>query len=341
MVFHRLYGLLIETKIAIPGVSVVSNFEGISDVKVRLRSKTSPLSTSKLLSEAFYVSQMKDENGNAVLRAVFLDDGEHLALIYSDGTRFALERRGNEVFADWPDPLTLEDAASYLVGPVLGIILRLRGMVPLHASAVSIGDRAIALVGPAGAGKSTTAAAFARCGYRVISDDVVALRQEGSRVEIPPGYPRVNLWAESVQAMFGSDASLPLISSAWDKHFMPLDPQTEFEARSLPLGGIYVLQKRAVGIAGPLLEQLTGIEALVALLGNTYMNYLPDIDGRSREFELLGRVVTQVPIRRIQAVADISMLPKLCTTIAADIESVFNVRALANTLGSVSRARPS
>jgi hypothetical protein len=338
MVFHRLYGLLIETNIAIPGVSVVPNSDGISDVKVRLRSKTSPFSTSKLPSEAFYVSQMKDENGNAVLRAVFLADGQHLALIYSDGTRFALECRGNEVFADWLDPLTIEDAASYLLGPVLGVVLRLRGIFPLHASAVSINDRAIALVGPAGAGKSTTAAAFARCGYRVISDDIVALKQEGSRVEVPPGYPRVNLWAESVQAMFGSGTSLPLISSAWDKHFMPLDPHTEFEARSLPLGCIYVLQKRAVGITGPLVEQLSGIEALVALLGNTYMNYLPDLDGRCREFELLGRVVLQVPIRRIQAVADFSMLPKLCTTIAADVE---NVRPLANGPSCVSQAEPS
>jgi hypothetical protein len=284
---------------------------------------------------------MRDEHGNPVLRAGLLAGTKYLALVYSDGTHFALERRGNEVFADWPEPLTLEDAAPYLVGPVLGVVLRLRGIFPLHASAVSIGDQAVALVGPAGAGKSTTAAAFARCGYRVISDDVVALRQGGSGFSIPPGYPRVNLWIESVRAMFGSSDSLPLISPAWDKHFMPLDPPTEFETRSLPLGGIYVLQKRALGITGPIVEQLTGIEALVALLGNTYMNYLPDLDGRCREFELLGRVVTQVPIRRIQAVADLSMLPKLCTTIAADIESVLNVRPFASAPSRVSHAMPS
>lgn len=341
MVFHRLYGLLVETNTAIPGVPLLPDPDDVVDVRIHLKSRTSKLPTSKLPSEAFHVSRMKDENGNPVLRAGFMPDTKYLELIYNDGTHFAVERRGNEVFADWPDPLTLEDAAPYLVGPVLGIVLRLRGTVPLHASAVSIGDQVIALVGPAGAGKSTTAAAFARCGYRIVSDDVVALRNEGFRFRIPPGYPRVNLWIESVRAMFGSSDSLPLISPAWDKRFMPLDPRTEFETRSLPLGGVYILQKRALGIIRPIVEQLTGIEALVALLGNTYVNYLPDLDGRRREFELLGRVVTEVPIRRIQAVADLSMLPKLCTTIAADIESVLNVRPFANAPSNVSQARPS
>ena len=340
MVFHRLYGLLVETDKAIPGVPVLSNSEGVIDVRIRLRPKASPLSASSLPSEAFYVSRMKDENGNPVLRAVLLADARHLALLYSDGTRFALERRGNEVFADWPDPLTLEDAAPYLVGPVLGIILRLRGMVPLHASAVSIGDQAIALVGPAGAGKSTTAAAFARCGYRVISDDVVALTPEGPRFGIPPGYPRVNLWVESVRAMFGSGVSLPLISPSWDKRFMPLDPHTQFETRSLPLGGIYVLQNRATGMRGPVMERLTGTEAFFALLGNTYMNYLPDPEGRRREFELLGRVVTEVPIRRIQAPADLSMVHELCATIAADMESVLAAGSLEKAPSSATRTGP-
>jgi len=41
------------------------------------------------------------------------------------------------------DPLTAEDAVVYLLGPVLGFIMRLRGIVPLHASAVMIGSGAV------------------------------------------------------------------------------------------------------------------------------------------------------------------------------------------------------
>jgi dephospho-CoA kinase len=55
----------------------------------------------------------------------------------------------------------------------------LRGVVCLHASAVAIGDEAIALLGPAGSGKSTTAAAFAERGYSVLAEDVVTLDDRG------------------------------------------------------------------------------------------------------------------------------------------------------------------
>ena len=46
------------------------------------------------------------------------------------------------------------------LGPVFAFVLRLRGAVTFHASAVRIGD-AVAFLGPQGAGKSTTAAALA------------------------------------------------------------------------------------------------------------------------------------------------------------------------------------
>jgi hypothetical protein len=327
-VFHSLYGLRISSNLVIPELPVLTNFDGVADIRIWLKEKSSPISTPISPSEIFYVSREKDTNGKPLLQAAAVADDSYVALLYSDGTRFALECNGREVFADWPDPLTLEDSSPYLVGPVLGVVLRLRGMVPLHASAVAIGDHAIALMGPAGAGKSTTAGAFARCGHRVISDDVVALRPEGSRFVIPPGYPRVNLWAESVQALFGADATLPLISPSWDKHFMPLDQESQFEERSLPLGAIYVLQERKAGLAAPIVENVTGTEAFLAVLGNTYMNYLPDEKMRCREFEVLTRILAQVPVRRVRAAADPSMLFDLCKTIAADATTLLPSLAL-------------
>jgi hypothetical protein len=327
-VFHSLYGLRLSANIAVPGLPVLTNLDGVADIRIWLGEKASPITSAISPSDIFYVSRAKDTNGEPILQAAAVAGGSYVALLYSDGTRFALERNGREVFADWPDPLTLEDSSPCLIGPVLGVVLRLRGIFPLHASAVSIDDHAIALMGPAGAGKSTTAGAFARCGHRVISDDVVALRQDGSRFVIPPGYPRLNLWAESVHAIFGAKATLPLISPSWDKHFMPLDQESQFETRSLPLGAIYVLQEREAGLAAPIVEKVTGAEAFVAVLRNTYMNHLPDQKMRCREFEVLTRVLAQVPVRRVRAAADPSMLFDLCETIAADARTLLPSLAL-------------
>jgi serine kinase of HPr protein (carbohydrate metabolism regulator) len=59
---------------------------------------------------------------------------------------------------------------------MMGFVLLLRGCISLHACAVAIDDRAVAIVGPAGAGKSTTAAALADQGYSILAEDVVTLQ---------------------------------------------------------------------------------------------------------------------------------------------------------------------
>lgn len=314
---HRLYGLLLASNEPLPGVSRSLDADAKIDVRVHLKPATWPLG-SGASPERFYVSRTKDEKGNPTMELGFLGSHEHIVLRYSDGTQFVLESHGRDVFADWPDQLSLADTVSYLVGPVMGLVLRLHGTVPLHASAVAIGDHAVAFAGPAGAGKSTIAAAFAQQGYRVVSDDVVALCEESAAFVIPPGYPRINLWSESVAAILGKDVSLPPICPTFDKCFMPLNPETQFEARSLPLGGIYILHSHAAGPVKPALRPLRGTEAFVALLANTYMNYLPDRARRLREFQLLGRVLARVPLRCVEAAEDLSRLPDLCEAIARD-----------------------
>ena len=88
-------------------------------------------------------------------------------------------------------------------GPFWGLLLRFRGVTCLHASAVAIGGSVIAFVGAEGAGKSTTAAAFARAGYAAVSDDVVALVERKGDFFVSPSYPHLCLWPESVEMLYG------------------------------------------------------------------------------------------------------------------------------------------
>jgi hypothetical protein len=223
------------------------------------------------------------------------------------------------VWADWPENYTLEDACTYLLGPVIGFVLRLRGVTCLHASAVAAGEQAIALAGFPGAGKSTTAAAFARCGYAVIADDVVALTEERENFLVPPGYPRVNLWPDSVRALYGSEGALPRITPTWDKRYVTLGENgLGFAARPLPLGAIYLLGEREEALPAPVVEEVTGADALTRLVANTYVNYLLDRDMRSQEFDVLSRVAARVPIRRVRTPAGLSSVFDLCETIATD-----------------------
>ena len=103
--------------------------------------------------ELSYDSPYKDQAGNPALRIWKAARSRYLRLAYFDGTQFWLDRGGTEVWATWPSNLQIEDAATYLLGPVLGILLRLRGVTCLHASAVAFGETAVAFVGSEGAGK--------------------------------------------------------------------------------------------------------------------------------------------------------------------------------------------
>ncbi len=89
-----------------------------------------------------------------------------------------------------PSTFTLADIVPYLQGQLLGLVQRLRGVTCLHASAILIGDRAIAVAGFAGAGKSSTAAAFLQMGFPVLADDVVPVFEEAGKFMVQPAHPR-------------------------------------------------------------------------------------------------------------------------------------------------------
>jgi len=186
-----------------------------------------------------------------------------------------------------------------------------------------VDDGAIALLGPAAAGKSTTAAALARLGLPILADDIAALEAEGQRIFVRPGYPRLNLWPPAVQAIFGAPDALPLITPNWAKRYLSLEqPGYRFAARSQPLRAIYLLGTRCADSRAPYAEPVPAREAMVELVSNTYLNCLPDAELRAREFEFLGRLQAWIPVRRVFPHTDPGRLTSLCETILDDFRQL-------------------
>jgi hypothetical protein len=275
------------------------------------------------LSHAHYASTIRDAKGNPSLAVWEVGGGGFFRLRYADGTEFLVTGSGTEVWAAWPEPLTLEDTATYLLGPVLGFVLRLRGTVCLHASAVAVAGRAVALVGQAGAGKSTAAAAFARQGIPVLSDDVVPLDDRGGSLLVHPGNPRLRLWSDSAQILFGTPDALPPLTPNWDKLYLDLGGNDyPFQETPLPLGAVYLLGERGGATQAPFVELLSPQEGLMAMVGNTYGNTWLDCPMRAREFQMLGRLVRSVPVRRLVQHGDPARLPALVQTILDDVQTI-------------------
>ncbi len=114
-------------------------------------------------------------------------EGHFFQLAYGDGTRFLVDERATRIWGEAGPGLTEGDVFVYLLGPIIGFVHRRRGRAPLHASSLAIGDRAVALVGMPGAGKSTTAAALALRGWPVLCEDVCALQETDGEIHVLPG----------------------------------------------------------------------------------------------------------------------------------------------------------
>jgi hypothetical protein len=313
---YSVFGLFLRSNISIP--ELVPLDTPLSNPVVSIHMATSPAAGEipdepKTLT---YTSAYTDPTGQPALRIWKIADGRFLYLVYYDGTQFWMNREGTELWAQWPDSLTIEDAATYLLGPVLGLLLRLRGVTCLHASAVSFGDRAIAFVGSEGAGKSTTAAMLAQKGYAVVSDDVVALTERQGAFYVYPAYPYLCLWSDSVTIVYGPEKKLPSFSASWDKRLLSLaGNQLKFEAQPLPLGAIFVLGERSSLANAPLIESLSPKDSLLSLVANSFATNLLDNEMRAREFEFFGGMIQTVPVQRLTPHEDPSQIGRLCDVV--------------------------
>ena len=313
-----IYGLGVVANRTIPGV-LSSPVPG-DDVRITFGSLPTWLdevSTSQI--ETSYVADYTDECGNPVLYVFRLLEGKYHRFCYADRTEFVVDRSGTEIWAKWPEPLTLEDTTTYLLGPIMGFVMLLRGVVCLHASAIAIDNYAIALSGPAGSGKSTTAAAFSERGFSILAEDVVTLDDRDDHFLVRPAYPCIRLWPAAVKALYGSETHLPKLTPNWDKCYLDLSQRSQqFQRQPLPLAAIYLLSERRDDPAAPFIQPLDRADGLMSLVANTYATKLMDKQMRAREFELLNRVLNNVPLRRVTPHADPARITELCDRILKD-----------------------
>lgn len=317
--YSAIYGLQVHLNQSVPGLLLNSQQSQPVDLQIHFGSMPSPETTKR---EQWFVHPEPGPDGKP--RLTVWHSAGYFHLQYADGTEFLIDRNGTRIWATWPaETLTLEDTATYLLGPVMGFVLLLRGFISLHACAVAVGDRAVAIVGPAGSGKSTTAAAFAERGYRILAEDVVTLRDLGEEFLVQPAYPSIRLWPSSVEALYGTAATLPKLTPTWDKCYLDLtQDKYEFQHEPLPLAAIYCLAERRDDESAPFVDDLTPAEGLMSLIANTYATYLMDKEMRAHEFELLQRVLGSVSLKRVTPHSDPARIDGLCQAILQSFATI-------------------
>ena len=321
---YRAYGVSLVVDTQIPGLSQEPTRFEQARIAVNLSSKPDWAREAIKLPfciEHPTVSPLQNDDTALVLTS--FGTREFFQLTYSDGASFLLDAGATRVWGTYVAPLTIEDAATYLLGPVMGFALRRRGAMALHASSVCIGGQAVALCGPSETGKSTIAAALALRDKSVLCDDITALEQSGEGFQVQPAYPRICLWPSAVQNLFTSCNALPKLTPTWEKRYLALNgDNVKFEGEKRALGGVYLLAPRTSGSDAPRIEKISAREALLGLVQNIYMNWLPDGSRCATEFTVLSDLVTRVPVRRLVPHVDAARIGELCELIVNDARSL-------------------
>jgi hypothetical protein len=173
--------------------------------------------------------------GSCYVHCHRLADG--FCLVYDDTGRFDVSSDGRTLLWFRPPDVSEEAARADVIGRVMALALHVQGIATLHASAVSIGGRAIVFVAPKYAGKSTLATALVNAGARLLADDAVPLRG-GAEPTVAPGIARLRLWEDSAATVMPGRGSH--IGNSRKVLVDDLDA-ARIESKSSPLGAIYAL----------------------------------------------------------------------------------------------------
>ena len=182
---------------------------------------------------------------------------------FFDGETVACEvDRGGTVLRLPAGAKPTEGEARARIHSVVPRVLALRGIHLLHASAVELDGSLLVITGPSGAGKTTSARAFARTGARLVSEDLLVLEPAsvGPRAVIT-GEATIRAWVAGRGTRL---AHRPAEVIACD------DLDRCLEGSRLPIGEIWIIHaaRRAGGRIE--LEALSRPDALVALMESVY-----------------------------------------------------------------------
>lgn len=300
LVRHQAAGLIVSADRRLPGFApvLVSSQE---DLRLHL---DRPPSWDGEPASVLHISATLDDAGEPLVTVSRSPHGFHFR--YADRTRVWIAASGTDVWCTWPPTASLEDTCTYLSGPILGLVLRLRGALALHASAVQIGAGAVGFAGAHGAGKSTLAAALADAGCALVTDDVLHVRAEGTSWMAEPFTSMLKLWPDGARLALGSAVDLPLIAEGWDKRALLPGGRVAAAAAPLPLIGFACFGDRT---ARPSINPLTPGTALVHLAANSSAAHLLDAEARAAEFRMLSSLVRTVPCVTLTPPLDRSRFP--------------------------------
>lgn len=161
-------------------------------------------------------------------------------LLRAKGDHYFYYRPGEGITIHRGIDADVSEEPLWLNGSVYAAIASMNGLLPIHASAVAFEGEVFAFSGPAGAGKSTLAAALGRYGLPLFCDDTLILdMSDPTTLTCLPGHKRLKLCPDAF-ALAGAVRE-ERVSQGYDKYYAT--PAAGTVGTAMPLATLMFLEE--------------------------------------------------------------------------------------------------
>ena len=182
---------------------------------------------------------------------------------------------GKSIVFETKEGYTPESVSSWLLGFSFAMLLLQRRTLAIHCSAICTdtgneSDGAILIAGNPGAGKSSLTKKLMEDGYKIMADDVAAVKLEDDDVSVYPAFPFQKLVRNEVEKRCLNKDELIYINEDKDKFLVPVGDAFYPDMCKLKFMVFIVV----ADVPEVQVKKLVGIEQLMAFRANLFLHKL-------------------------------------------------------------------
>ena len=320
---YQVYGLRLTSNIPLPQLQASTVGEGVGEnvgeQNVSFEYVPNADGSGLVDSSAQLVKRFPTTLGDDL---ALYRQAEEVVLRWEGRYDFSISSDGRTVRCQSMPGQDVAGVRATLYGAILSYVLHVKGTANLHASAVVTPRGALGFMADPGTGKSTLAAACAKAGQPLLTDDLLALEERPEGFIAFPGFASVSLSNLSLGALFQNRAAKGPAPTGEGKRRLVVDGRwARFADTPVPLRGLIVL-RRGSARAPTSMERLPRLEAFRSLLDHTNCMSILSIDLLRRQMKFLARLANEIPVWDLSFPTGFTRLEGLVEEVLLATESV-------------------
>jgi hypothetical protein len=312
---YRVYGITLASDF--PFRTPLAPVEALPDITFT-RVSASPNIGSWQDEEPIFESQYRTDGGEAQVKLCRWDDCQ------------VFRHTGVADYFVWSDRIVCHqhDAAAtdvvelYFLSLLTGFWLESRGTLVLHASAVSVNERAVVFLATNTGGKTSLSTSLMKAGHPLLTDDLLAVSVLEEAAVGHPGFPQMRMWPDLADHFLGGHARLPQVLPNTDKRRVTVQAEGlgSFCTADRPLARLYLPVRVDDPEARIRVEPIPPQKALIELVRESFLGTVLEKAGLHRErFARLASLARHVPMARLVYPSGLDRLPEVRDAILDDL----------------------